>query len=189
MGCTACTEPLCLYKGALYLYLFITRSQTSEVELCARFEVSTPVWLRAQVFRNGTLRHRVGVSWCFKGTLEDEGIMFLWNVRTHYFTDTAFSGSSDSPCNLFLSVQWMPTDSMTQVSEFNSQHRHSDQTGSGAHPVSYPAARGPGLSLKIKRPEHKAYQPLSQAVKGKNAWRYTSIPACLYTMMFNETWG
>jgi len=23
MGCTACTEPQCLYKGALYLYLFM----------------------------------------------------------------------------------------------------------------------------------------------------------------------
>ena len=22
MGCTACTEPQCLYKGALYLYIF-----------------------------------------------------------------------------------------------------------------------------------------------------------------------
>ena len=24
MGCTACTEPQCLYKGALYFYLYIT---------------------------------------------------------------------------------------------------------------------------------------------------------------------
>jgi len=60
----------------------------------------------------------------------------------------------------------MPTDSMTHISQFNSQHRHSDQTGSGTHPVSYPAARGPGLSLKIKRPEHKAYQPLSPSGQG-----------------------
>ena len=24
MGCTACTEPQCLYKDALYLYLYLT---------------------------------------------------------------------------------------------------------------------------------------------------------------------
>ena len=26
MGCTACTEPQCLYKGALYLYLYHQQS-------------------------------------------------------------------------------------------------------------------------------------------------------------------
>ena len=26
MGCTACTEPQCLYKGDLYLYLFVLTS-------------------------------------------------------------------------------------------------------------------------------------------------------------------
>jgi hypothetical protein len=76
----------------------------SEVELHARFEVSTSVLLRTQVFWHVTLCHRVSVSRCFKGTLEEEGIMLLQKVRKHYFTSTAFSGSSDSLYNLFLSV-------------------------------------------------------------------------------------
>jgi len=68
---------------------------------------------------------------------------------------------------------------MTQVSKFNSQHKYSDHTGSGAYPVSCPAARGQVC------PEHKAYQSLSQGVKGKNMWRYISVPPRLHTMMLN----
>jgi hypothetical protein len=48
----------------------------SEEEIHARFEVSTSVLLRTQVFWHVTC-HRVRVSLSFKGTLEDDGIMFL----------------------------------------------------------------------------------------------------------------
>jgi hypothetical protein len=75
----------------------------SEVEIHARFEVSTSVLLRTQVFWHATLCHRVSVSPSFKGTLEDDSIMFLRKVRKHYFMGTAFSGSSDSLYNLLLS--------------------------------------------------------------------------------------
>ena len=40
MGCTACTEPQCLYKGALYLYLAF-HDWSSYLRHCVRCYVST----------------------------------------------------------------------------------------------------------------------------------------------------
>jgi hypothetical protein len=69
-----------------------------------------------------------------------------------------------------LSVWWLATD-----------FRHSDQTGSGAHPASYPTANGLALSLEVKWPEHKAYHPLPRGANGKNVWRCTSISTYVLT--------
>jgi hypothetical protein len=49
------------------------------------------------------------------------------------------------------------------------------QTGSVAHPASYPRGTS-ALSLRVRRPGHEAnHSPLSCA-EIKNAWSYTSIP-------------
>ena len=42
MGCTACTEPRCLYKGALYLLLFFTTNPGSQVAVATEFRMVAP---------------------------------------------------------------------------------------------------------------------------------------------------
>jgi hypothetical protein len=52
---------------------------------------------------------------------------------------------------------------------------HSFQTGSGAHPASYPTDTGrsfPG----VKRPGREADHSLPSSAEVKNAWSYTSTP-------------
>jgi len=43
MGCTACTEPQCLYKGALYLYLTVELHLYSPYGLYGLYRASVPV--------------------------------------------------------------------------------------------------------------------------------------------------
>jgi hypothetical protein len=51
---------------------------------------------------------------------------------------------------------------------------HRVQTGSGAHPFSYPIGTG-ALSLGVKRPGREADNSPPSTAEVKNAWRYTSI--------------
>jgi hypothetical protein len=61
------------------------------------------------------------------------------------------------------------------VKSGNFSLRHRVQTGSGAHPTSYPMGIG-APSLGVKRPDSEAdHSPLSSG-EVKNAWRYTSTP-------------
>ena len=44
MGCTACTEPQCLYKGALYLYVLIIKlGRDSSVGIATFYGLDGPV--------------------------------------------------------------------------------------------------------------------------------------------------
>jgi hypothetical protein len=54
---------------------------------------------------------------------------------------------------------------------------HRVQTGSGAHPVSYPMGTTPGaFSLEVKRLGREADHPPPSTSEVKNAWNYTSAP-------------
>jgi hypothetical protein len=65
-------------------------------------------------------------------------------------------------------------------SDFESQYRqdfsplHVFQTGSGAHPASYPMDTGGALFLGIKRPERETDHSPSASVEIRNTWVYTS---------------
>jgi hypothetical protein len=48
------------------------------------------------------------------------------------------------------------------------------QTGSGAHPASYPMGTG-GSFLEVKRLEHEADHSPPASAEVKNIWTYTSI--------------
>jgi hypothetical protein len=61
---------------------------------------------------------------------------------------------------------------------WNFSPHHCVQTGSGAHPASYPVGKGT-LSLGIKRPGRKANHSPRSSAKVKNAWSYTSTPPIL----------
>jgi hypothetical protein len=56
--------------------------------------------------------------------------------------------------------------------EFFSLH-HRVQTGSGAHPASYPMDNG-ALSLGVKPPGREADHSHPSSAEVKNAWSYTS---------------
>jgi hypothetical protein len=63
------------------------------------------------------------------------------------------------------------------VNEVTSPLPYSNQTGSGAHPTSYPMNAGAFFTLVVKRPGHEAdYSPPSSA-EIKNVWSYTSTPS------------
>jgi hypothetical protein len=52
------------------------------------------------------------------------------------------------------------------------------QTGSGAHPTTYPVGTGKGdgaLTLWVKWPEHETDHSPSSSAEAKNEWSYTSI--------------
>ena len=55
MGRTACTEPQCLYKGDLYLYLYVHSAHPSLPMSIAR---NLAQMLEASVFRGGVYRVR-----------------------------------------------------------------------------------------------------------------------------------
>ena len=42
MGCTACTEPQCLYKGAFYLFYLLPIIMTLEAHTCRLFNPLNP---------------------------------------------------------------------------------------------------------------------------------------------------
>jgi len=53
--------------------------------------------------------------------------------------------------------------------------RHCFQTGSGAHPASYPMDTANSFT-EIKRPEREADHSPTFRAEGKNVWSYTSNP-------------
>jgi hypothetical protein len=50
------------------------------------------------------------------------------------------------------------------------------QTGSGAHPASYPVSTKEALSPGVKRPGREADHSPKPCAKVKNAWSFTSTP-------------
>jgi hypothetical protein len=58
--------------------------------------------------------------------------------------------------------------------------RHRFQTGSGAHPASYPMCTG-GSFPGVNRPGREAYHSPPSNVVVKNSWSYTSIPQYVFT--------
>jgi hypothetical protein len=57
------------------------------------------------------------------------------------------------------------------------------QTGSGAHPASYPRVPG-ALSSGVKRPGREADHSPPSSPEIKNAWSYTSIPQYVFMTRF-----
>jgi hypothetical protein len=55
---------------------------------------------------------------------------------------------------------------------------HRFQTGSGAHPASYPT--GIGSLFGVKRPEREADHSSPSSTEIKNVWRYTSTPPYVF---------
>jgi hypothetical protein len=47
MGCTACTEPQCLYKGDLYLHLLLHGEKRGEISVTRTFKRNLGVWNRS----------------------------------------------------------------------------------------------------------------------------------------------
>jgi len=56
----------------------------------------------------------------------------------------------------------------------NFSFHHHIQSGSEAHPTSYPMGVLGALSLGIKQLGHEADHPLPSSAQVKNAWSYTS---------------
>jgi hypothetical protein len=63
--------------------------------------------------------------------------------------------------------------------------RHRVQTGSGAHPVSYPMDTG-GLSPRVKWPGREADSLPPSSAKVKNAWSYTSTPQYIFVAWYGK---
>jgi hypothetical protein len=62
---------------------------------------------------------------------------------------------------------------------------HHVQTGSGAHPASFPMGTGVSF-LGLKRPEREADRSPPSSADVKNAWRYTStLPMRLHGVMLS----
>jgi hypothetical protein len=72
----------------------------------------------------------------------------------------------------------------------NCSLHHRVQTGSGAHPASYPIGTGGDLCLEVKRAECEAdHSPPSNA-EVENAWSYTSTPpVCLHCVVLSSAHG
>ena len=49
MGRTACTEPQCLYKGALYLYLTLKSNNPKAINLCLWFHEKAEKYLSSRI--------------------------------------------------------------------------------------------------------------------------------------------
>jgi hypothetical protein len=64
----------------------------------------------------------------------------------------------------------------------NFSPHHCVQTGSGAHPASYPMGTRDSFP-GVKRPEREADQSLPSSAEVKNAWSYTSTPQYAFTVL------
>jgi hypothetical protein len=69
-----------------------------------------------------------------------------------------------------LQVAWLGVQGLAGAGNFPLHHHV--QTGSGAHPASYPMA----LSLAVKWPGHEADHSPPSSSEVKNVWHYTSDP-------------
>jgi hypothetical protein len=77
MGCTACTEPQCLYKGAFYLYIFYMYKRDEVTgnwrklhneELNNLYSSPNIVWvIKSRIRWAGHVAHMGGGEWCVQG--------------------------------------------------------------------------------------------------------------------------
>jgi hypothetical protein len=96
------------------------------------------------------------------------------------------------PSWIAQSVQRLATGWTIKGSEFESRWGqeflllHVVQTGSGAHPASYPVGDG-GFSPGVKRPEHEADHLPPASVEVKKMWNlYNHFRICLHGVVLNK---
>ena len=102
MGRTACTEPQCLYKGALYLffylgengYIFLTKGRQLSVDVCGYAPIDTLIAIKnvsGNLFRNVTTKFEHILK-----SMKDSDIFFYWlqlgchPVAVHIYTQTIY---------------------------------------------------------------------------------------------------